>query len=229
MGNDKHKNKKHKKSMDTMIEAATSVLLCDAECERKKQEEEMKQKYMNAQYYSENIDAILTDAEKNYIVFTQGEYAYNELRESKVNQKAIELGKELHENYDDKYAEIQQLLESYIAVKINEDNVIELCDKYKKDNAKLKQIIDKLKTDISVNERNAYYENEKAKTIEFSKFSMFYLLIAIYCICCVVLFVHVYKALGPNIKKIAFSLIAVSIAPFAINKIITHLYFLVYP
>ena len=121
----------------SMIDKATAAISCGPECQNEKKDEELKQAYLNAQTNLATAPNNVYVSRKNYVVFDQGEAAYDELIDSELLQQAENLSSYYQTNFNDESQNIIFNTNTYSGLLINLKNIFDLFLKYKEENIKL--------------------------------------------------------------------------------------------
>lgn len=168
---------------NSLMTQASQSMSCDSECQRKKTEEELKQKYLDSQTNLATAPDQVSSSMKNYMVFADGTPAYNEYLDNTLETKAIQIATEFKDQFTEDSGKIVAGIKTYDGLLINLKNVVELYAKYKVENLTLiKQLKDDT-SDVLTNERKTYYQDQGIDTL---KFFYRYFLITIYAICVIV-------------------------------------------
>jgi hypothetical protein len=165
---------------NSLMSQLQNSLICDEECQKEKKTKLLKFKWDTA---SANLIAgpnIEQNAEKNYVTFTQGEAAYNELLENKLREKGTEIAKDYEEAFKKLQKKINIEIHSYNSILLNFKNVVDLYLKYKEENIQLAKELKDTSNDILTNERKTYYKDEE---IHHLKFYYYHIILIIYIIC----------------------------------------------
>jgi hypothetical protein len=179
--------------INSLFSQLQSMVSCDGPCLKKKASENLKQKMLNAQTNVKSAPAQLQVAQKNYVTFTAGEAAYNELFEKQLKDKADEIAQKYTEKYDEITQKIKTQIETYEGIFINFKNVMDLYLKYKKENADLFKNLKNTTSDVLTNERKTFYQDQQVDVL---KFYYYYIILIIYCICvfCFAIFSLIYPS-----------------------------------
>ena len=165
---------------NSLMTQASQAMSCDSECQRKKTEEELKQKYLNAQTNLATAPDQVSSSKKNYMVFAEGTPAYNEYLDQTLESKATQIATEFKTKFKEDSGKLLAGLKTYDGLLTNFKNVVELYTKYKMENLKLIKQLKDDSSDVLTNERKTYYQDQGIDTLK-SVYS--YLLITIYTIC----------------------------------------------
>ena len=162
-----------------LISSAKDAIMCNSECQKQRQEEKLKQIYLNAKTNVASASNQEEVAQKNYILFTKGETAYNDFRDNQLGEKAQMVADTYKKNFDEETNKIKSQIGSYTGLLVNFKNVVELYAQYKKENIELFKELKDETNDILTNERKTYYEDQN---IDRLKFFYFYFLLTVYVI-----------------------------------------------
>ena len=209
-----------------LMQQATDAILCDSACQFRRESNSLYQKYINSQTNLESAPSEFQTAQKNYVTFTEGENAYNELFTKDLTKKANEIVKKYEEKFVNKSTEIKTLIETYIAIIANYNNVVDLFIKYKKENNKLIKTIKIETNDILTNDRKTYYEDQQ---INILKNNYLYLFAFIYfiVIICFIVFYFIYPSKFTWIKHLIIFIGLIAL-PFFSYWILAMFVFLAY-
>jgi len=211
---------------NTLISQATDAIMCDSECKKQKQIDELKQIYLKSQSNLASAPVQLQVAQKNYVTFTQGESAYNDLLDNQLQEKAQTIADKFTEIFEEETGKFITKLNTYQGLLLNYKNIIELYFKYKKENIQLIKDLKNETNDVLTNERKTFYEDQK---IDGLKFYYFYFLYVIYIICfiCFVAFTFMYPSNTSFLVKI-ISIIGFFLLPFVSSYILSLSIYLIY-
>jgi hypothetical protein len=181
--NHKTQNKEQFNSLDkfnSLINQASQAMSCNSECQRKKTEDKLKQKYVNAQTNLATAPERVTTSMKNYMVFAEGTPAYNVYLDKTLETKSTHIATQFKTKFTEDSGKFVSSIKTYNGLLINLHNVADLYKKYKSENIHLfKQLKDDT-SDVLTNERKTYYQDQGIDTL---KFFYSYFLITIYAIC----------------------------------------------
>jgi len=213
---------------NSLINQASNAIMCDSNCQRKKQAESLKQKFETAQANLATAPGQLQVAERNYVTLTQGAGAYSDLQDQQLTDKAEEIANQINELVDSASAEITTDIATYNGLLINFKNVVELHHKYKKENIKLEKSLKDEIDDVSKNDRKTYYENQEIDNLKYY-YNYFFMTIYIICVICFVIFGFIYPSQTSLIKRL-FIFIGLIILPFLstwlLGSLIEFIYYL---
>lgn len=163
---------------NSLIDTAAELISCGPECQNEKKGNELKQKYLNAKLNTVTAPHKEDIAQKNYMVYTHGESAYNEFRRKQLAIKATKMSRIIHANFTKNLEESQTELDSYNALLLNFRNVADLYLKYKRENAELTKELKMQTSDTITNNRKTYYEAQSIETLQ----TIYIILLVIYII-----------------------------------------------
>jgi hypothetical protein len=211
---------------NTLINEASDAIMCNSECRKTRDADKLKERYLKAKTNLAYAPNILQQAEKKYVIFTEGQSAYDDLRENQLQDKAKNIVSKFKETFQEEVSKVISQLETYVGLQINYNNVLDLYKTYKKENVQLFKKFKEDANDVLTNERKTYYEDQQ---IDGLKFYYYYVLLVIYIICviCYAVFSLIYPSQSSLAKKIGI-LIALIILPFISHFILGAIIYLVY-
>jgi len=166
--------------LNTLISQATDSLMCNSECKKQREAEKLKQIYLNSQVNMETIKNQEQIAQKNYVIFTQGDEAYNNLRENELQQQAQSIADKFAEKIYTEISKIKRQIDTYDGLILNFENIIDLFMRYRNENKKMIKELKENTNIVFTNERKTYYQDQNVGTL---RFYYFYILLSIYIIC----------------------------------------------
>lgn len=209
-----------------LITQASDAVLCNSDCKREREAEQLKQKYTNAQANLASAPAQVYTAKQNYITFTEGEAKYREVNNADLEKKAQLIVDLSSENFKQDEAKLNIQIDSYDGLLLNFRNVVDLFENYKKENTKLFLDLKDETNDVLTNERKTFYQDQR---IDGLKFYYYYILLAIYIICviCFAVFSLIYPSQS-TFKMRVFILIALIVLPYISSWVLGNVIYLVY-
>ena len=224
-----NKNNQNKNNLDkfnSMIDKATVAISCDSECQREQKDEELKQAYLNAQTNLATAPNNVYVSRQNYVVFDQGQPAYDELIDGELLQQAQQLSSYYKINFTDESQNIIFNTNTYSGLLINLKNIFDLFLKYKEENIKLfKQLKDET-NDVLTNDRKTYYQDQGIDNLKFY-YHYFFLLIYIITILAYIIYNFMYPSQISILLRILFLALMVLlpfISTWILGKIISIIY-----
>ena len=211
---------------NTLISQASDAVLCNSECRKQRETDKLKQNYLNSQTNLASGPNQVQVAEKNYVTFTQGESGYNDLLDSRLQEKAQEIADKFTEYFESDSKEITTQIDTYEGLLINFKNVAELYLNYKKENVQLIKDLKNETNDVLTNERKTYYEDQK---IDGLKSFYYYILLGIYIICLIgfIIFSLMYPSQTSWVIKLV-TFIGFILLPFFSTWILGKIIYLIY-
>ena len=149
-----------------LVEQAKQAVMCDSNCQQQKTAQDLKEKYLASQQNLLSADSQEVEAQKNYVVFTQGELAYHNQQQDELHQKAELIINKFNENFNSYLQQIKLQIDSYNGLIINFKNVVDLYFKYKEENIMLTKKVKDNTSDVLTNDRKTYYENQGVDTLK---------------------------------------------------------------
>lgn len=215
-------------SFNSFLDKATQAIACDSECQRKKTQEELKDKYLNAQSNLSLAEPEFQVAKKNYYTYVSGQSGYDDMIENEFKQKADLIVQKFKEIYQDEIDKIKMQLDTYNGLLINFRNVVDLEKKYKKENAHLYKQLKENANDVLTNERKTYYEDQQNETLN-SYYYYILLVIYIIVVLCLIVFSLIYPTQTTWKAKLLLVVIFLAlpfISTWILGKIIYVIYWL---
>ena len=147
------------------LQTTLNYAQCDDDCQRKKEEQQLLEKYQKAQLNLFNGNTNLGSTSKNYYTFSQGDAGYREFNEKNLKNIAGTISKK----YSDMFHEIENtsltlnnLYQSdFNNIKHANDLHNELLEKNNTLNTQVKNTL----SDISTNDRKSHYEKQEYENI----------------------------------------------------------------
>jgi len=211
---------------NTLINQASDAIMCDSECRKQRETDKLKQNFLNSQSNLSSASNQVEVAQKNYVIFTQGESAYNDLLDNQLQEKAEQIANQFIEYFQGDSVKIETQIDTYKGLLLNFKNVVELYLNYKKENVQLIKDLKDETSDVLTNERKTYYADQK---IDGLKSFYFYFLLTIYVICviCFGIFSIMYPSQSNWKIKIA-TFIGFILLPFFSTWILGKIIYLIY-
>ena len=216
-----------KKQQDTtnrlcaILEQSTAALTCGPTCQKSKTEDQLKQKYLDAQTNMQTAPIQLENSKKNYYVFTEGEPRYDNMLEEDLKERAEIIGITLTDNFNEEVTNAKTMNSYYNAELINSKNSEDLYNIFLVKNKTIQESIKGQHGDVLTNDRKTYYETEALDNLNlWHKFFIisYYIAVAVFIIA-----VILSSSIDSNIKKVIFIFIAI-IYPFFIDHFLRKIY-----
>jgi hypothetical protein len=122
---------------NSLFTSVSDYLSCGPECEFEKESERLKDEYLKAQSNLASAPSEVRTTQKKYVTFTEGEDAYNKLKESQLEEQADKIATSFQRMMDKSALNINIDINSYEGVYYNIENIIDLYLKYKEENIML--------------------------------------------------------------------------------------------
>ena len=197
---------------NSFLQKATDAITCNSECQRNRTMDSLKQKFVNAQTNTDSANYQLQVAEKNYVTFSEGEGAYNDLLEQQLQEKANLISETFQEIFDKESTQVDRQIHTYGGILINFKNIVDLFFNYKKENIELFKKLKEQTNDVLTNERKTYYLDQQNDTLIYFYY-YFLLIIYIIIVICYLLFSLIYPS-DTSIFKRIFIFIGLIVLPF---------------
>jgi hypothetical protein len=224
-----NKNNQNKNNLDkfnSMIDQATAAISCDSECQNQQKDEQLKQAYLDAQINLATAPNNVYVSRQNYVVFDQGQPAYDELIDSELLQQAQKLTSYYQNNFTDQSQNIIFNTNTYSGLLINLKNIFDLFLKYKEENIKLFKQLKEETNDVLTNDRKTYYQDQGIDNLKFY-YHYFFLLIYIITILAYIVYNFMYPSQISILLRVLFLALMVLlpfISTWILGKIISIIY-----
>jgi hypothetical protein len=213
-------------NFNELVNQASDTIMCNSDCQQQRESDKLQQIYLKAQTNIVSAPSELQVAQKNYVTFTQGESAYNEMQEQQLQQQAQIIVNQTKQKVNEEATKIQTQIETYNGLFLNYSNVFDLYTKYKRENVELLIELKDETNDVLTNERKTYYEDQQINSL---KFYYYYFLLTVYIIC--VISFGIFSLMYPlksTIKTKIIIFILLIILPFISTFILGKIIFLIY-
>lgn len=211
---------------NSMIDQATQAVSCGSDCQNQKTSEQLRQDYLNAKTNLATAPNNVYVSRKNYIVYEEGQPAYDQLIISELTQKAESLSSYYQENFESECKNISFNVETYSGLLINLINVFDLYLKYKKENIELHKKLKEETNDILTNDRKTYYQDQGIDNLNFF-YHYFLLLIYIIVVLWYVVYNFMYTTQLSVMVRIVLFIVMVLLPFFStwiLEKIVSFIY-----
>jgi hypothetical protein len=146
--------------LNLLLEQASQALSCGPTCQKLKNTEELKQKYLDAQTNLQMAPLKLEESKKNYYVYSEGRPYYDNMLEDELKTKADTISTLLLENFNKEVTNANVMNTYFNNALLNSENSKDLLTKLLDENGKLYLDLRSRKGDIITNDRKTYYETE---------------------------------------------------------------------
>jgi predicted DNA-binding protein YlxM (UPF0122 family) len=211
---------------NSFISKASDAIMCNSECQKKRQSDLLKQQFVDSQSNLAFAPGKVNVAEKNYVSFTEGTPAYNELIDKRLYSEAQKIADTFTTNFNTTSQSISSQINNYDSLLLNYKNVLDLYIKYKEENVKLFEQLKEDTNDVLTNDRKTYYEDQQIDSL---KFYYYYFLLTAYVICviCYVIFSFVRPSETSFLVRFAI-FVGLVILPFISSLILSNIMNLLY-
>jgi hypothetical protein len=145
---------------------ADSVLRCDSECQKNRKSSELYEKYVDARENAKEAPDEVETAERNYYVFSKGDYAYNKMKEQEYSVKGKNIANILKKDFNEKYKELDLLLNNVNQQNTYNKHIDDLVKNYSNENEKLNNDIQDTESNSNVANRKALYFSQYTNYVE---------------------------------------------------------------
>jgi len=135
--------------------------ICDAKCQQSGQREKYQNEYLKAKNNLLQAPSILKNAEKNYYTKTNQTEYYNTLKFSRSQEHIKKKVDVIETSFNDDLEKLLNLINMVSSQHIYKNNMTDLNKSYKKDLSNLNKEVDKTGNTRKINNRLAYFYNEK--------------------------------------------------------------------
>jgi hypothetical protein len=224
--NENNQNKNNLDKFNSMIDQATAAISCDSECQNQQKDEQLEQAYLDAQTNLATAPNNVYVSRQNYVVFDQGQPAYDELIDSELLQQAQQLTSYYQNNFTDESQNIIFNTNTYSGLLINLKNIFDLFLKYKEENINLFKQLKQETNDVLTNDRKTYYQDQGIDNLKFY-YHYFFLLIYIITVLVYIIYNVMYPSQFSILLRIIFLALMVLlpfISTWILGKIIGIIY-----
>ena len=169
--------------MDTINNMAAQ-LSCDAACQKRKEEDKLRKKWIDSLNHYEKLPQTIKSNEKKYYDFTKSDSYYkNDILKPKYEKQAYDLVKDEHKYLEDSTKKFDTLVNGYCADKISIKRLKQLEKDLDEKNDYLREKIDDFFKTTITDERRVYYEIQEVDQLKKYTFILkviYYILIGFY-------------------------------------------------
>lgn len=213
--------RKAQEQISTLLEQSAQALLCGPDCQKQKVTDELNQKYLNAQTALQTAPINLETTKKNYYVYTEGEPAYNNMRETELKQKAETMAALITDSFNEELTSALTMNKYYSTAIINSSYTKDLLNEYIEKNKELNIQLRDRRGDILTNDRKTYYENDALDSLKlWHRFwwYVYYILVLVF-----LLSIFLVKSQMTNGKKLILTVLLI-FYPYYIEFIVNWTY-----
>jgi len=213
-------------NFNELINQASDSIMCNSDCQQQRESDKLKQIYLKAETNIFSAPNDLQVAKQNYVTFTRGEQAYNNMQKTELEKNAKLIADETTTKFNDESTKIKTQIDTYNGLFLNYVNIVDLYEKYKKDNAELFIEFKDETNDVLTNERKTYYEDQQIDSL---KFYYYYFFVTVYVVCVISfgIFILIYPSQLTTIPKILTFIVLIAL-PFISTFILGIIIYLIY-
>jgi hypothetical protein len=153
--------------INALVALANDKLMCGPDCQKDRQTEKLRQIYNNAKQTLIDAPRTFTLAEKNYLIDSKGENEYKNIMKERTIKTMNEMKKKLLDKHTQFVQDIRGYLNQYSADYIYYNRMDDFYKSSLKENKKYKQDIADYTSNMNVNNRKVFYENEEIDNLSF--------------------------------------------------------------
>ena len=213
-------------NFNALVNQASDSIMCNSDCQQQRESDKLKNKLLTAETKIISAPSELQIAQRDYVTFTQGEQAYITLQETELKNRAKLIADETTTKINEEATKIRTQIETYNGLFLNYTNVVDLYEKYKRENVELLIELKDETNDVLTNERKTYYEDQQIDSL---KFYYYYFLVTIYIIFVMSfgIFSLLYPSQSSTTTKIGIFILLIAL-PFISTFILGTIIYLIY-
>jgi len=206
--------------LNALVDQVNDQLLCDDGCQRQKEINKLKKKYDKEKNRLENAPHDLDNSRKSYFTYAFGEEYYDEFMKNKAKKEITKLCNMLTLDHQHSYKNLTNNINDYESIKKNNEYMVELFEKYKKENKQLQNNINEQVNSNNINSRRVVYEvNEVDKLDSYNNQLLFFYWLIVLCFLITFFFKNMYKE--PRNFIVVFAML---VYPFIVYWFVNVLY-----
>lgn len=170
--------------LNLLIDQASGVLSCDANCQKNQQITLLRQQIQEAVDNQKYAPQRVNKAVKDYIVYSKGTPVFNEYQVSSLTTEAEDDVNKYKAQFQDILNQTNTNLDSFKSLLLNYTNLSTSYEQYYAENKRLLQQVNKANSDTNTNQRKTFYEDENIKSLDYyySIIRFFYVIVlVVYC------------------------------------------------
>ena len=148
-------------AITNLLTTVSSSIVCDDECQKRKQIDALKLKYDAAKQNVKDAPFELKTAEKNYYEYAEGDEEYRKMLLERYTKTAKEMKKKSLIKHDEIMKDINILYKDLETTRIYEKRMIELLKIKTQEYDQLKQAVDQDLASTETNDRKVEYEDHE--------------------------------------------------------------------
>lgn len=186
--------------LNDLIKQSSAKYECNDECMRKRTSEKLKSRYYDAIDTIQMAPQRATDAFRKYVLFTQGEQAYDTLNTKRLAEQSAKKSNKIQLTFDTSANMVSETADVYTSMFTNFKHVVELYRRLVAKNKLAKKQISSQTSTALTNDRMVYYSDQQIAKLEqyYSFFkSIYWIMIVVF----VVLSIRQIKSHTPGNKQ----------------------------
>lgn len=152
--------------INKLLELASDYIQCDEECQKNKKKQDLYEKYIDSQTNLKMAPARLERNRKNYYIYTQGQEYYNDIIKGESKETIDRITNELKDYFDEQINVAKRMADLLNVTYSSSEIALSSLSEYEKFKLKLLDDIEKNKTEMSVNDRTVYYEEQNIEKLK---------------------------------------------------------------
>lgn len=146
-------------TMNSIYNNLLDMVTCDSDCQNQKNVDDLRQKWENAKKTQKNAPQATIQAQKNYLIASEGVQGYHNTMFNYYSKVADELKDKSKSSNADFLKDMDNLISEYSLDEINIDKLKDLLQVRLKQNKSYKQKLDASNKIVQTNDRKVVYEN----------------------------------------------------------------------
>ena len=146
-------------TMNSIYNNLLDMVTCDSDCQNQKNIDDLRQKWENAKKTQKNAPQSTLDAQKNYLIASEGVQGYHNTMFNYYSEVANKLKDKSKSSNNDFLKDMNNLILEYNLDEKNIDKLKDLLQVRLKQNKNYKQKLDASNKIVQTNDRKVVYEN----------------------------------------------------------------------
>lgn len=146
--------------MSSLIQMAAQQVACGPECQRYRREQQLKQRWVEAEADAESAPARVLETRRQYVEFKEGDPYYAKLREQEVREEVERQVGKMRRTFEKSYKLASALEDAYVMARTTQEDASWIHEKVHDEIASLHQSVVDTEHDITTLGRKAYYKTE---------------------------------------------------------------------
>ena len=145
--------------LNSVVSNLQSMINCDSDCQKAKKAADLRKIWLEAKKAELDAPGNVSDAEKNYYVFTKGEVGYKDMLVQRYKKVANKKGVKAEQNHEELMDELKTFIKDYDAEDSTLKRMRELLRIRLNENKELRKAIDDDIAAVQTSDRKVVYEN----------------------------------------------------------------------